>query len=69
MSVERVGELGHRKIPGLLLTGFTIQQKNRWRVHRETQIYSEWQTGRAKKERSQKHNKEGGKDVTGRKGR
>lgn len=37
VSVERVGELGQRKIPGLRLTGWTpsIQQENRWRVHRE----------------------------------
>lgn len=36
VSVERVGELGQRKIPGLRLTGWgsTVQQENRWRVHR-----------------------------------
>lgn len=28
VSVERVGELGQRKIPSLRLTGSTIQQKN-----------------------------------------
>lgn len=48
VSVERVGELGQRKIPGLHLNGWgsTIQQRNTWRLHRERQIYWEW-AGRA----------------------
>lgn len=38
VSVERMGELGQRKIPGLHLTewGSSIQQqRKRWRVHKE----------------------------------
>lgn len=44
VSVERMGELGQRKIPGLRLSdwGSSVQQRNRWKVHREKQIQWEW---------------------------
>lgn len=43
VSVERMGELGQRKIPRLRPTdwGSSIRQRNGWKVHREKNRYIE----------------------------